>query len=511
MYRKKLIKIVGLGGYCACFIASSAKAQFSLVGQLRTRTEYRNGLGTLKPIGNTSAFFSSQRVRLTFNYQSNKVVFQTSVQDVRVWGQDASTISNADGTRLSVHEAWANIILANSKDTAFKKSAIEYLSLKIGRQELVYDDQRLLGNLDWLQQGRRHDAAVLKLVQKGWNVDLGAGFNQNTDAFNYNGTYYTPANIPPYVKDSRGNLVPVPSGLVPLATATGVSSKTGSPSLQTTVSTNGMNQNYKAMQYLYASKKLHSTTLSGLFFVDHFSKYKLDSVKTVAGSDTGYVYGRRYNVAGVNSRITTGAMITSLLDKRKTWSLNAGAYYQTGKDRDGVSLDAYTTTLSLSYTKSKFSYIGGCDYLSGNNAFSTAAVNHRFDPLYGTPHKFWGYMDYFYAGTGSPTGGLSNFYFKSKYTSANKNFSVGLDYHYFDLAQEQKDITGAPINKYLGSELDLVTSYNLNIATTLEWGFSYLPATHSMEYAKGITPGTANLNATWSYLQINIKPTLFSK
>ena len=61
-----------------------------------------------------------------------------------------------------------------------------------------------------------HDAIVFKLLNKGWQVDLGAAFNQNTDAFNYNGTYYTPANVLPYVKDSKGNLAITPANFIPL-------------------------------------------------------------------------------------------------------------------------------------------------------------------------------------------------------------------------------------------------------------------------------------------------------
>ena len=106
----------------ACFIANHAKGQLSLTGQLRTRSEYRDGVGTLNAKSNDAAFFTSQRTRLTFSYKASKIVFQASLQDVRVWGQDASTISNADGSKLGVHEAWAEIILANKKDTSFKNT-----------------------------------------------------------------------------------------------------------------------------------------------------------------------------------------------------------------------------------------------------------------------------------------------------------------------------------------------------------------------------------------------------
>ncbi len=164
-------------------ILPQTSAQFSLIGQLRTRTEIRNGFGNLPVAGRPAAAFTSQRARLTFGYQWDRITFGLAIQDVRVWGQDASTISNADGNKLMVHEAWADMTLINRADTTMKFAPIDYLSLKIGRQEMVYDDSRLIGNLDWLQQARRFDAALLKAQHKGWPLDLGIGFNQNTDAF----------------------------------------------------------------------------------------------------------------------------------------------------------------------------------------------------------------------------------------------------------------------------------------------------------------------------------------
>ncbi|MDR3712533.1 MAG: alginate export family protein [Puia sp.] len=509
--RKKIVFIACMALVCLIGTPLCVQSQFSLTGQIRTRTEFRNGYGTLEPIGDKPAFLTSQRSRLTLHFQSARVIFHVSVQDVRVWGADAATISNADGSRLSVHEAWADLVLANARDSAFPKSAIEYFSVKIGRQELVYDDERLLGNLDWLQQGRRHDVIVFKLIQRGWQADLGVAFNQNTDAINYNGTYYTPANIPAYVKDSKGDLVPTPAGMLPLTNATGISAKTGSPFVTAAPSTDGMNQNYKAMQFLYVAKKFNRTKISGLLFADEFGKYMTDSIKTVAGTDTGYVYGRQFNQSGVNTRVTGGFLLNSQLDSRKAWALTAGFYYQTGKDKDGLTLGAYMSTLSLSLTRRHFSWTAGWDYLSGNDAFSSSTTNHRFDPLYGTPHKFWGAMDYFYAASGSATGGLNNPFLKSKYVSTNERLTIGLDYHYFGLAGEQKDVKGAAVRKYLGSEADLIGSYKLNKITQVEAGFCYLAASGSMEYAKTITPGSSRLNATWAYLQINIRPDLLGK
>ena len=495
----------------SAFLTFNASAQLSFSGQLRDRGELRDGYGTLESNANKNAAFVSQRTRLTLNYKSNRLIFQTSVQDVRLWGQDASTIGNADGSRLGIHEAWAEIILSNKKDTSFKKSPFDYFAVKIGRQELAYDDERLLGTADWLQQGRRHDAIVFKLVEKGWQVDLGAAFNQNSDAINYNGTYYTPANIPATIKDSNGNLVNTPAGFIPLVNSAGNSAKNGSPVFLNLPGTNAVTQDYKALQYLYVGKKFNKTQVSGLFLADQFGKYKLDSVKNTSGTDVGYVYGRRFNVPGVNLRYTTGLLIKPVFGDHEQWNLNGSFYYQGGHDKDGAGLSAYTYAALVSYKTAALSYTAGWDYLSGNNSFSTSKTNHRFDPLYGSPHKFWGYMDYFYATSGSPAGGLNNPYLKIKLTSANKRFTTELANHYFFLADDQKDVSGNAVSKYLGTEFDLTTGYKLNKFTNVDLGLSYMAATHSMQYAKNVTPGTARLSPVWAYLQLNIKPEFLNK
>jgi len=496
---------------CLSLAALTARAQLTVTGQLRPRGELRDGYGTLQPIGSKDAAFISQRTRLTFNYKWSHLIFQTSIQDVRLWGQDASTITINDGSRLSLHEAWAEIILSNKKDTSFKISPFDYFAIKIGRQEITYDDEHLLGPSDWLQQARRHDAIILKLIQSGWQVDLGGAFNQNSDAVNYNGTYYTPANVPATVKDSKGNLVNTPAGMIPLINGSGISAKNGSLALLNPPGTNGLNQEYKALQYLYFAKKFNKTKISGLFLTDQFGKHVLDSVKNTTGADVGYVYGNRYNQPGVNLRYTTGLLINPVFGDKNQFALTGGYYYQGGHDKDGLDLAASMLTFSAAYTPGQLAYTLGWDYLSGNDAFSTSKTSHRFDPLYGTPHKFWGLMDYFYAGSGSPTGGLSNPFLKIKYVSANKRFSTELANHYFILANNQKDVSGNVVSKYLGTEFDLTTSYKLNKFTQANLGLSYMAATQSMEYAKNITPGTAHLSPVWAYLQLNITPEFLNK
>lgn len=491
-------------------MCSSAQAQFSLVGQLRTRTELRDGLGNLAPKGAPAAFFTSQRTRLTFGYKWDRVQFQTAVQDVRVWGQDAATINNADGNKLMVHEAWADITLANRADTTIKFRPIQNLSLKIGRQELVYDDVRLLGNLNWLQQGRRFDAALLKGQHLGWALDLGVGFNQNTDAFGVVGDNYTAGNAPTSALSTQNVTLAVPGGFLPTA------GKGGGPVLATPLSTNGQNQQFKSFQMAYLARTFNRTKFSALFFKDDFQKYRPDSL----GSATaGYVYGRRYDVAGTNSRKTYGAMLVGQMGnasaKLGKMQWQAFAYGQSGKDRDGLTIKkAYHYGGNVMFQKGLLSVGPGYEVLSGNDATTIQpGETSRFDPLYGTPHRHWGYMDYFYVGTGSPAGGLRDAFLKFKY--AGTRLATTFDIHYFALANttfnKMPDApAGAQLDAKLGMEYDFIATYALNKFTSVEFGYAIMKGTNSLEYAKQGTMNQKDKLGTWSYLMINIRPDFFA-
>ena len=504
-----------------CSVFSPVKSQMSLTGQLRTRTEIRNGLGNLVVQGSPSAAFTSQRTRLVFGYKWDRLTFGATLQDIRVWGQDASSITNNDGSRLMLHEAWADLTLANMADTTVKFRMFDQMSIKIGRQELIYDDSRLIGNLDWLQQARTHDMALLKTVHHGWQVDLGYAFNQNADAFGITNTSYLPGNLPAYTKNSIGVLVPVPAGMVPLAaggSAANNSSLNGTSVFANPVSTNAATQQYKSFTSLYISRKFNQTKFSFLFFNDNFGKYKIDSAGNAV---TGYVYGRRfvssgssdtYDYSGTQHRYTYGLMINHTLGNASGFgkiALQAAYYKQSGSNRDGLAMDAYHYTVAATYQKGKFSFTPGYDVLSGNDAVSPSGKDNRFDPLYGTPHKFWGYMDYFYAGTGSPAGGLNNAYFKVKY--ASNLLSLGADFHNFVLNKNMKKADGTLVDKQLGKEVDLQLSYNMNKFTNIELGYSIMYATVSMPFAKAQAATDAvaaafNKTGNWFYAMLKFTP-----
>ncbi len=503
----EVILKVGVSVISCILFSAKALSQITLSGQIRPRFEFKNSSSTLRPLNADPSFFITQRSRLGFHYRQSRAIFHMSIQDVRTWGQDASTINN-DGSRLGVHEAWAEVILTNKKDGSFKKPTVEYLSVKAGRQEIEYDDGILFGNHDWLQQGRRHDALVFKLLDKGWQTDLGLAVNRN-DALNFNGNFYTPANVPPYLKDSRGILVPSPSNYLPLILSNGNSARNGSPFVQNTASTNRLFQLYKSMEYLYVSKTHEENRYSFLLIADQFGENKLDSVQSSdINNQVGYVYGLRFNSWGTNARFTAGPSFKIKAGKTKNTTVLGSVYLQLGKGLDGKTLSSHMVHLVLDHKIKNHEIGAGFDLLSGNDG---SGKNKKFDPLYGSPHEFWGYMDFFYATTGSPSGGLVNPHLKWQYTSSNKRFTIATKYHYFGLAEDMYDVNGKAIDRYLGSEIDLSWIYSLSKITSIEGGTSFMFATHSMEYAKSVTPNSSLLNGQWIFIQLNVKPEFIIK
>jgi hypothetical protein len=151
------------------FMPMLGMAQLSFTGELRPRSEYRHGLKLLFDATDNAAFFTSQRTRLNLNYQSEKYRVGLSVQDVRVWG-DVSQLNLSDENQLMLHEAWGELLFSES------------LSLKVGRQELVYDDSRILGNVGWAQQARSHDLALLKFeTDENGKLHLGLAVNNDSE------------------------------------------------------------------------------------------------------------------------------------------------------------------------------------------------------------------------------------------------------------------------------------------------------------------------------------------
>jgi hypothetical protein len=146
--------------------------------QLRPRYEYRNGFKSLMPIAEDATSFISQRSRLNFNYKQEKLKAKLTFQNIRTWG-DVATTTQADKNGIALFEAWAQY------DFDAKWSA------RLGRQVISYDNQRIFGEIDWAQQGQSHDAAVITFHPKNHQLDLGFALNANAENLLEPKTAYT--------------------------------------------------------------------------------------------------------------------------------------------------------------------------------------------------------------------------------------------------------------------------------------------------------------------------------
>ena len=162
----KLVQKTGL--LLGLIIGSGACAQeFDANIQLRPRYEYRNGFKELMKDGALPTSFVSQRSRLNLNYRHEKLKAVVTLQNIRVWG-DVPTTAVSDKNGIALYEAWAQYAL-NPK-----------WSVKLGRQVLSYDNQRIMGEIDWAQQGQSHDALLISFKPDRHQLDL--GFALNSDA-----------------------------------------------------------------------------------------------------------------------------------------------------------------------------------------------------------------------------------------------------------------------------------------------------------------------------------------
>ena len=349
------------------FVAILSQNVFSQIDvdlELRPRAEYRHGFKSLHTDGNDPTVFVSQRTQLNTNYSSEKLKVRFSLQDVRVWG-DVPTLNTADNLGTNLHEAWAELTL-NPK-----------FFLKVGRQEINLDDQRIFGSVNWVQQARSHDVALLKYRNNTFKLDFAVAYNQDK---------YEPINS--VYGDENAAVA----------------------------------NNYKTIQYVWLHKdwsKLKASFLllnNGLQHIDLIDSDKNETrFSQMAGSHLNY--------------------------KTNKLSLTSNLYYQFGKDRADNDLNAYLVSLDAAYNVTQKINTGlGAELISGNeNGAPSNGENNAFMPLYGTNHKFNGLMDYFYVGNHGNNVGLLDVYLKTKF-KFNEKSSLYIGIHNFSAAAKRNNI-----------------------------------------------------------------------
>ena len=155
-------------------------AQLSISGEIRPRSEYRHGFKSLAAKNQDAAFFIEQRSRINLDFDAKRTELFITLQDVRTWGNQPQLVVE-NGQSTGVHQAWAKVKFT------------ELWAMKLGRQEISYDDQRILGNVGWAQQARSHDAALFIYEDSSFTGHLGVAFNQDKPGL-VGTRYTTPGN-----------------------------------------------------------------------------------------------------------------------------------------------------------------------------------------------------------------------------------------------------------------------------------------------------------------------------
>jgi hypothetical protein len=424
------------GVLLAALSFSNVQAQFNVDGQLVQRTELRNGYNRLLPEGADPAAFIAHRARLQAGYQKAAFTFLASVQDVRTWGNTPQ--AKLTDNNLSVHEAWLEMKLS------------ETWRVKLGRQELNYDNARFLGNLDWALQGRAHDFALVKYEKGTAKLHLGGGYNQEGQALS--GTLYTLPN------------------------------------------------QYKTAQMARYEQALGRLQFSLLFWNDGRQFTRTDSTGAVV--DKGVRYRQTLGVPTL--KLQLGNTLLSGFYYHQLGKDPAG------RTVNGFDASAQITRQFAfdSAATRRLRLVGGFEVLSGTGA-GNAAKNRSFSPMYGTNHLHNGYMDLFYVGGAHENNvGLQDYYLRTRYDFSLKFFTQ-LDGHYFASYAPVHRAGGAKMDAYLGTELDLSLGYLVNEAVSLQGGYSQFFPSGTAERVQnnGTLKGTQN----WAYLMVIFRPTLKNK
>lgn len=413
--------------FSICFIGRALAQDVNISGEIRPRFEYRKGYKTLMSDTEEPASFISQRTRLNASYGDKLFRSKLVLQNVRVWG-DVAQLNSSDINGIAIHEAWGEVLFSDK------------LSLKVGRQEIVYDDQRIFGSVGWAQQARSHDAAIIKYTLSGKHLfDIGIAYNASSESL-----YKTD-----YELDS-----------------------------------------YKSFQYLYYMGKLTSIDLSFLVLNNGMAYMK----ETITGTTQEIAYsqtmGSRVSYNGNEFSANASFYVQSGKNKsNKSLSalyLIANLNYNiTGKFNIGLGTE----------------YLSGT---SSKNQENPNKNDRSFKPYYGTNHKFNGWMDYFYVGSYMYSNGLIDIYVpltlkvkKLTFKLIPHNFMASAK-----VADLQTDGTWKDHNNGLGQEIDFTVQYPISKSMNISAGYSQMFATESMRVLKGGNSENTN-NWAWLMFTFN--------
>jgi hypothetical protein len=97
--------------------------------------------------GGTGADFFRHRARLGMGaVWDKKIGVFAQMQDVRTWGEESNTLFDFDADNFDLHQGYLQLM------------PFEGFEIRAGRQEIAYENHRIIGSVPWIEQARSFDA-----------------------------------------------------------------------------------------------------------------------------------------------------------------------------------------------------------------------------------------------------------------------------------------------------------------------------------------------------------------
>lgn len=421
-------------------ILKSIVKSITLGGQIRIRAEYRDPtsyLNTLAATRSDDVFLTRIRLNFKFSLTDDIDVF-VQPQDQRAWGQEANILT--DERNLDLHQGFVEV----------RNLFGEPVTIKAGRFEMAYGDQRLVSPLDWHNVARAWDGAKLRYGPKDWWIE---GF-------------YT------VIRDPLTPSPPAPPVFSP--------APTGFNGAQ-------QDQDFLGVYFSYVGVADHEFDAYA-FFREFKDNAQVDEL-----GGTGNLQDRTLGVR--------------LKGKDLGFEYTAEVMTQGGHlAGDRIQAYAYAATLAYPFDIDWKPRIGiEYAYASGDRTPANG-TRGTFDPLFPFYHYYQGYADVF----GFKNSKSLSAYLK---VAPTDNLTVHLDLFAFWLAQNQdawfndpgaalrRDVTGSSSRK-IGTELDLHAKYNAGKYVKFWAGWSHFFAGEFVRKT-ALPIGTDN-DMNWFFLQMTV-------
>jgi hypothetical protein len=412
--------------------AQEADNEFSLDAQVVTRGELRvGGFHGDSLDKERMSHFALGKYRIIADYKRSWLEVKLSPQFSGIWGQASAG--------LNLYEGWA------------KLQSEKGLFMKIGRQELSYDDGRIIGNDDWTMTAPTHD--VLKMGYDGENhkVHLLAAYNQNAENIDSGNSYYSGGLQPYKTMQTLWYHYDTPKKMF------GISLMGMNIGMQSVREDEPLTSYYQQLVGTYMAFRPKYCSLEGAFY---------------------YQLGKEEHGMPIDAFMASAKLN---VEPNEKFDLFAGYDYLSGDKYFNIRPDGH---LGLVFH----------DKVRGFNA------------IFGSHHEFYGAMDFFYMSNyvGGFTPGLQNLYIGGNVKPV-KDLNLNAAYHYYAIATNLKYLD----SKTLGHEFDFSASYAFHKSVSISAGYTFMRGSETMVILQQIQELTEQRQLHWGWVMLAVKPTLF--